>query len=251
MVDENSKEIDAAKEVNTHSGKSGGDNPADGKIESDRFRGRFPKELKDVPAGKRIEQRFRDGREQHRVFCVPRVEGFEKSGLVTNEEVKKYLEIFPERHCNSITMDSVKYSGEYISEKDKVELAHWEDTKPFPGMEIHHKDITINRQLPDGNVDVEVLKDSIAHEVGHQVHRVSLDRSDWNKWTMLSGDRPADKCVSDYARLNHQEDFAESYMAYVRNPESLLNVDPEKYNFMRDSVFDGREYGKGQNAARG
>jgi len=48
--------------------------------------------------------------------------------------------------------------------------------------------------------------------------------------------------VSEYAKTNQFEDFAESYMTYIRDPETLLFASPEKYQFMRDEVFFGREY---------
>ena len=48
--------------------------------------------------------------------------------------------------------------------------------------------------------------------------------------------------VSDYARTNQSEDFAESYAAYIRDPEGLAFQSQEKYDFMRDYVFGGREY---------
>ena len=48
--------------------------------------------------------------------------------------------------------------------------------------------------------------------------------------------------VSEYARTNQYEDFAESYKAYVRDPELLQFMNPEKYVFMRDEVCVGQEY---------
>ena len=200
-------------------------------------------EMKDVPVGRRLEQGFRDSREQRRIFAAPRVEGFEKSGVITNQEVRKYLEeTFPDRHCNSVTMESVRYSDQYVGDTRKVELGHWSDTKPYPGMDIYNKDITINCQTRDGIVDRQELKSTIAHEVGHQVHKVYLEPTQWAEWTQLSGNRSAEKCVSEYARQDANEDFAETYMVYVRRPDALREVNPEKYSFMRDRVFDGREY---------
>jgi hypothetical protein len=48
--------------------------------------------------------------------------------------------------------------------------------------------------------------------------------------------------VSDYARTNKEEDFAESYMAYIRYPQILKAANPVKYKFMRQHVFGGQEY---------
>jgi hypothetical protein len=48
--------------------------------------------------------------------------------------------------------------------------------------------------------------------------------------------------VSDYARTNEYEDFAETYRVYVYEPEVLRFYNPDKYEYMRQVVFDGREY---------
>jgi hypothetical protein len=48
--------------------------------------------------------------------------------------------------------------------------------------------------------------------------------------------------VSDYARTDELEDFAESYMFYVRDPAVLRQASPEKYEFLRLELFAGREY---------
>lgn len=48
--------------------------------------------------------------------------------------------------------------------------------------------------------------------------------------------------VSPYARTNIYEDFAETYMNYVRDPQRLLFCSPEKYEFMRNEIFSGNEY---------
>jgi len=48
--------------------------------------------------------------------------------------------------------------------------------------------------------------------------------------------------VTTYARTDVDEYFAESYYAYVVNPTALKEWDPDVYNFLRQSIFDGREY---------
>jgi hypothetical protein len=58
-----------------------------------------------------MEKQFREKTESQRVLGLPRVEGFEKSGVMTNDEVRDYLkDTFPERHVNNITTESVRYS---------------------------------------------------------------------------------------------------------------------------------------------
>ncbi len=199
--------------------------------------------LREIPVNRKIESRFREKTENRRVFAVPPVEGFEKSGVMSNREVKQYLENhFPEQHVNNITMESVRYNDRHITEKSMTELGHWEKKEPVKDIGFYNKEIVINRQARDGNVDAETMKDTIAHEVGHQTQREFLGQNELKEWEKISGKRPESECVSDYARTSPAEDFAESYRAYCRDPETLRKASPEKYAFMREKVFNGREY---------
>ena len=172
---------------------------------------------------------------------TPRVEGFESSGVMSNEEVKQYLKTFPEMHVNNITMESVRYNDQYVGDNQAVELGHWENREVVEGLDVHDKNIVINRQSRYGCDDVQSMKETIAHEVGHHVFRVNLKKeTDLKKdWEAISGDRPADKCVSEYARTSASEDFAESYLHYVLYPGDLQRINPEKHDFMKRHVFKG------------
>ena len=90
---------------------------------------------------------------------------------------------------------------------------------------------------------------STAHEIGHHVERHLLSGEDRRRWAEISGFRPAGQCVSEHARSNWREDFAESYRSYMLDPESLRKVSPDKYAFLRDRVFDEREYGTTESRA--
>ncbi|MEX1098953.1 MAG: hypothetical protein WEB87_00920, partial [Bacteriovoracaceae bacterium] len=50
------------------------------------------------------------------------------------------------------------------------------------------------------------------------------------------------RCVSQYGETNPAEDFAESVAAYRYNPEALKNASLEKYEFIKNKVFQGVEF---------
>jgi len=52
----------------------------------------------------------------------------------------------------------------------------------------------------------------------------------------------AENIVSVYGMTLHDEDFAESVVAYRYNPELLMARSPEKYKYLRTHVFSGIEY---------
>jgi hypothetical protein len=91
-----------------------------------------------------------------------------------------------------------------------------------------------------------------SHEIGHNVFRQRLEQRSphlvdtWkniheqSKTQFLQTGRGF---VTDYSHKNYQEDFAESYMVYIHDPQRLQFHSTPKYNFLRNYVFSGREYG--------
>lgn len=197
----------------------------------------------EVSTGERIEARLKDASEKKRIFGLPRTEGFENSQLMKNEEVRDYLKnTFPERHVNNITMDCIKYHDQYVGVGNQIELGHWESRQPVKGLDVRDREIVINRQDSVGSMDKREMKDTIAHEVGHQVFRRYLENADRKAWHEISDKAGKGKYVSEYAAESYREDFAESYRYYIRHPEQLKEASSEKYGFMRDRVFGKREY---------
>ena len=94
------------------------------------------------------------------------------------------------------------------------------------------------------------LLDTLIHEIGHNVNfNIRRDNFDLDvEWRLMYEESnktfPQDGkgFVTNYARTTKYEDFAESYRTYVRDPKSLLFFSPAKYEFMRDKIFNGREY---------
>lgn len=72
------------------------------------------------------------------------------------------------------------------------------------------------------------LRGTLTHEIGHTVDFES-------RWFKLFGERSGKKPfgegphITDYAKTNHYEDFAESYEEYHLRPENLKKTSPEKY----------------------
>ena len=80
------------------------------------------------------------------------------------------------------------------------------------------------------------LLHSLYHEIGHYVFHVIIDstmRKEWVTKVSRSG-----SYISEYAKTNASEDFAESYATYVLPPTKLALI-PTKNRFMRETVFKG------------
>lgn len=48
--------------------------------------------------------------------------------------------------------------------------------------------------------------------------------------------------ISDYAKTDPYEDFAESVAAYVVDSAELKRAAPEKYTYIQDRVMGGRQF---------
>lgn len=88
------------------------------------------------------------------------------------------------------------------------------------------------------------------HEMGHYIaSELDLDHNKawlgFSGWIEKDGEWTADKknaVSSKYGAKNPDEDFAESVSAYRYNPQLLREINPEKYQFLKETVFDGLEY---------
>lgn len=97
----------------------------------------------------------------------------------------------------------------------------------------------------------------VTHELGHcaqyalagkgpvlsRIQTVALGTPGFTNisWTfaVTDGLKSWNGFVSDYARSDDREDFAESVEFYWLAPDELRRVSPAKYRFMRDVVFEG------------
>lgn len=98
----------------------------------------------------------------------------------------------------------------------------------------------------------------VLHEFAHNYGSNFVDDlANLDEWLTVTGwertpenrelfKRPADDhdggLISGYSKTNPREDFAESVSAYRLNPFELRELSPSRYNFIRDTVFDGLEF---------
>jgi len=170
------------------------------------------------------------------VVETPPVSGFEQSGVATNEEVQTHLEEnYPPEHVSPSTIESIEYVDEYQGgDGGYVAGRHYYTTETTGYIEAYP-------QTPDGCIDKGQLEKTIAHEVGHNV-QANLSPEAQSTWEQISTASGPDEYVSDYAKTDIHEDFAESYATYQHDSELLREVSTDKYGFMHAEVYYGREY---------
>lgn len=174
-----------------------------------------------------------------RANCVDNVTNFGASGVISDDEVKQYLrDVIPLSH-----MDGCR-GIEYIPQRAQLH-----------GSDLAGSIIPIYREIQVYEVDAEyqtaeLILETVTHEIGHNVHK-NIRASDMaidGRWAALYNQSLATYnanglgFVSDYARSDKFEDFAETYWVYILTPQYLKSVNPDKYEFMRVEVFAGLEY---------
>jgi WXG100 family type VII secretion target len=171
-----------------------------------------------------------------------KVSSFGKSGVMSDQDVRKFLnKDFPAAHTDPAHLTGIEYTDTYVpASKPGYYQAGLCTTNTTKNTSF----IVINRQSPTGSSDKGSMKGTIAHEVGHNVYYNVVPEKARNDWDALSNGSTATQYVSDYAKTNVREDFAETYRTYMLDPDALKAASKDKYEFMRDRVFDGREYGK-------
>lgn len=170
----------------------------------------------------------------------PEVGAFGNSGVMGDDDVRDFLrDELPFEHISAEHLRKVEYTDEY---KPGKRPGTYVAGTCHINEEDHTSYIDINRQTTDGSYNADIMKGTIAHEIGHNVYYNVISSEQRGAWNELSRNSGNDEYVSDYARTNIQEDFSETYKVYICDPEALREVSPEKYAFMRDRVFRGREY---------
>lgn len=166
--------------------------------------------------------------------CIDKIRGFGASGVTSDEVVEDYIRrTLPPHHLDHCR--GIKYTA--------VDAAV--HSTPIAGNIIPvYREINIYSHGAFESEDY--LLDTLVHEIGHNVH-YNIRRNNFDldvQWAELFRQSEKDRnlFISDYAQTNKFEDFAETYMYYIRAPDYLILVNPAKYDYMRLEIFNGQEY---------
>lgn len=165
------------------------------------------------------------------VNCIDHVTNFAASGALNDAQVQQFL-------TRTVPADHLDHCR-------RIEYVH--KLASVHGTDIAGNFIPIDRKIFVYAVSLQTqqpqeLLETLLHEIGHNVffNRWRQDFKFEQRWIQLHNHETG--FVSDYARFNYMEDFAESYLAYIAAPAKLQRVSAAKYQFMRDEVFAGVEY---------
>jgi hypothetical protein len=167
-------------------------------------------------------------RDHGKVSDTIEVTGFEASGVISDKDVREYLDRLPQEHLDGLT--EIRYTDTFQGDSSGVVLGEWRKVAPGKA------EILIHRQDPSGSSSRGKLEDTLTHEVGHNAFN-NLDEGSRQEWESIFEKTPKDSFVSTYAETNPNEDFAESYEVFSKRPDYLREYWPERYEFMSTKVF--------------
>ncbi|ERN41038.1 hypothetical protein KR51_00022950 [Rubidibacter lacunae KORDI 51-2] len=165
---------------------------------------------------------------------------FEAGELIVNAEIAEYLNTLPPTHLENIC--TIKYEPKPKSEssaeiKGTIKLR-------LPGIEGW----VSAKSSPEQSV--ESFRENLTYEVGLKVYfdvlvtRLELEAkwSDIHHRSLEQFVKGGFGLISERSLQGKAEDFAETYTVYRLDSDKLLACSNEKYEFMREEIFYGREY---------
>jgi hypothetical protein len=150
---------------------------------------------------------------------------FEKVGM--HEDVKKYLEDFLPSHLENCPRICFEEDG------------HPDNPRILGEFNTETREITVWGESISTKKE---LFDTIAHEVGHNVHENLLNDNPQiaAEWKNIYDS--CDNFVSEYSKVSEFEGFAEAFAAYRNDPELLEALTPQMYEFMKCHVYCGDKF---------
>lgn len=170
------------------------------------------------------------------------ISGFDVSEVVTDDDVRELFATIPVSHTASSVLQSIEYV-DAIKEETNPRQRRFTKYQVFGDCAINEDageaDARIYRQHATGNPDKFQFMHAILHEVGHAVYYQQLSPDDRAAWAKLHGDV---MLIYNEQSRAPDEHFSNLYAAYVLRHELVRSGFRNLYPFLRERVFEGREF---------
>lgn len=203
----------------------------------------FREEFRDLEATEQFT--FDDGENS--------IEVFNFSEKLADEQAKEIEQTLNDLRSTKFGLSVIDYI--LISSEERE--SSYEKSEPARGR-IHFDARTLvllpaAMQLTDyrkGQVKgISEVRGTTLHEIGHQIyqkHKTSEDKPIQNEWNRdfatydsekgINIPTDPDHCATTYGRHSAHEDFAESFVVYLTQPELLSEKAPDKFAFMDKNI---------------
>lgn len=183
-----------------------------------------------------------------------------KFSINTSPYVWSYAKLFSESELKDI-VKALEYLPEHLLPLNyNQQLIRFDDRYKKMVYGDNYQRVIANSSMHFFNLFTEQSswerQSTVLHELAHVFAKTNLGQFDLHKdWTQISQWKLIDEdwlsstknFVSTYSAENPLEDFAESFVAYRLDPKRLKKVEPKKYDYLKNMVFDGQEFLHNQN----
>lgn len=159
--------------------------------------------------------------------------GFDLQTIIPVNDITQQLNKIPSWHLSGLK--EIRYDP-------NRETLSWLNNVPVMSDSPHTKGIYLQGFRTVAIYDFKSEKELytvLFHEIGHYVYYTIISSVIKKQW--VTEVHPIKKYVTNYARVNASEDFAECYAEFLLNPNNLVRI-PKKYNFIRNAIFNGIAY---------
>lgn len=155
------------------------------------------------------------------------IKGFSKQKIITVDWLLTTIKSIPDMHLRGIT--TIAYDPDRYFQRSYVmpKAINYSVKGQYSNAPIDHI------LLYDFN-SAEECRHILFHEIGHHVYNRVIGSTLKKEW--VTKIYPNSLFVSEYARTNASEDFAESYAFYLTSKVTLQKI-PGKYHFIK-SLFE-------------
>lgn len=164
------------------------------------------------------------------------IANFDCQRIVTKEQVTNAIRRLPKSHYEGI--QAIRYDPYRTLATTISFLQNKASCTRTQGFYYHEKDMSVIIIFPFQSL--AEFYHILYHEIGHYVFLRTLDQGQRDHW-MYKVRSWEKKWISEHAKQNSREDFAETYAFYCLNSPRLLAV-PHKKNFFQEIVFGGSRF---------
>lgn len=181
------------------------------------------------------------------------IQGFNTSGVITDEEIKEFCAQSPIHHKSSSLFTSAEYSGERKKGEPLGECISDPKTGKYdmivrkPRLEDIPECI---KHLPESanKIEKELVKEffqdrfkeemkiTFAHEEADAYYKESMSKEGKDRWdeVCVKSRERGEGYITPYASTNPKEDFAECAGYFEIDPKHLKEECETKYNFIKE-----------------
>jgi hypothetical protein len=150
------------------------------------------------------------------------IKGFKKQNIISIESVVESVAALPKLHIqglSTVVYDPIRFYQRSYAQPRSI---NYRVKGEYGNTPIDH--IVIYKFTHK-----DEFEHILYHEVGHHIFRRVLDSVKRKKW--VTEIYPNSNHVSEYAKTNASEDFAETYAFYIKQRERLIDI-PSKLAFL-------------------